>query len=871
MGYDKAITGHALMLGQSAFVLNAWTPDQDPVIGPLLSIDTETELFVAKEFPDLVMLQVTAGQRIDLVHYRDADMYMDKLLRYNAHSKIVFVNAAYDMGVLNRPDLYDLIDERRIIDMMDRYKLWEISERGFVRQPASLKGMTKKVLMYDLPKDDDLRLNFSRNREPSFDQLKYGAYDVAATWLLGMRIPVMPTEADSQIMGSVVLDAIGRTGMLVDLEKFHSMRDSSRTALHDLLFQLEKRGYCPLLSKSSADIIRDGFSYMDIDVPISGITGPKMEYLLYRTLFNASTGLESLTDIILQSLVYIEEEETPLLGIYECKEQIVADIEKDYEGSTMKARKKAAWADVDKLDIETEIVPRTKDHRCNPFKNKLRKKLGEYARNGLRMEYNYVWSEDETRNFTMSGLGLDDMADESQMSVHAMAFIIREICMVVSGNNPEVPKYDLVAFRKYIEDKASMYYNYTTEIRDCRGAEEFMQNWLALIELRNPQVEFPRTDGGKTGKEKIQLSGKDKWILKKYGVKDTVLELYMEYKHKEKLLSTYLNIDHIWPDGRVHTRFENYLRTGRTSSSKPNIQNVPGSDGIRSMYIPKRGHYMASIDYSQLELCSLAQHCYTVLGKSRMRELINADIDLHSWFAGKTAGIITDENDYDGSEESRKAIMAICKDIKVNHNKLRKNAKAANFGFPGGMSAKTFLSTQRTYGDIDITLEDCTKLRDDWFIAFPEMEEYMKPQGDVVNDEDLARFDTNNLRLYKATNCAGVIRRKCTFNSACNFNFQSLAAVGAKRALWKVWRDPRYSHLIINFVHDELLVELPIETAAQDVANIQALMEEAMREIIKDVRIEAEGCLMEVWDKRAEPVYDLFGNLTVWRPEEEAA
>lgn len=862
MGLDKSITGQAVMIGGSAFVLNAWTPEQDPVTGSLLAIDTETERFVAQEFPDLVLLQVTAGQRIDLVSWEDADIYMDKLLRYNTTSTIVFVNAAYDMGVLNRPDLYDLVEERRIVDLMDRYKLWEISERGFVRTPASLKNMTSRVLMADLPKDPSLRLNFTREKDPTFDQLRYGASDVAATWLLGKRIPPQPTEADSQIMGSIVLDAIARTGLLVDRKRFDELTERYNRDMHELLFKLEKHGYCPLLSKSSGEILRDGFSYLGIDDPVSGISSTKMEYLLYKVCMTAPAGAGPLIRCIRDSLKHIEYEETPLLSMYELKEYMAIQEAPSYEGSTMKAKLKQAWADVDAIPV-TDVIPRTAMMRCNPFKNKLRTTLNRYARDQLRSTYTYRISPNEKLDRIYPGLGLDDMANDERLNIHAMALVIREVCMVVSGKNVELPAYELTSFRHYLQTKGAMYGNYTDAIRDCPGAEDFMQNRLALLELTNEGVEFPRTEQGK-----IQLSGKDKWILKKFGIKDEILELYMDYKHKEKLLSTYLNSEHIWPDGRVHTRFENYLRTGRTSSSRPNIQNVPGSDGMRSMYIPKAGHYMGSIDYSQLELCSLAQHCYTVFGKSRMRELINAKIDLHSWFAGKTAGIITDANDYDGTEESRQVVMAICEDIKANHNKLRKNAKAANFGFPGGMSAETFLRTQRGYGDIEITLDECRKLRDDWFKAFPEMEEYMKPTGDVVSTEDYERFDTDRLRLYKATNCAGVTRRKCTFNSACNFNFQSLAAVGAKRALWKVWRDKRYSHLIINFVHDELLFELPIETAARDVANIQAIMEEAMREIIKDVRIEAEGCLMNAWDKRAEPVYDLFGNLTVWQPKE---
>jgi len=171
MGVDPAISGKVINVSGRAFKLNAWDPSQDPVIGPIIGLDTETERFVAKEFPPVVLMQVTAGHLIDLVHWKDIPVYLDKMLRYNPTSKIVFVNAAYDLGVLDRKDLYDLVEEERIIDMMDRYKLWEISERGWVRKPASLQGMARNVLRYDVPKDDALRLHFTRARPASLDQL----------------------------------------------------------------------------------------------------------------------------------------------------------------------------------------------------------------------------------------------------------------------------------------------------------------------------------------------------------------------------------------------------------------------------------------------------------------------------------------------------------------------------------------------------------------------------------------------------------------------------------------------------------------------------------------------------------------------------
>lgn len=76
----------------------------------------------------------------------------------------------------------------------------------------------------------------------------------------------------------------------------------------------------------------------------------------------------------------------------------------------------------------------------------------------------------------------------------------------------------------------------------------------------------------------------------------------------------------------------------------------------------------------------MAQHCYSEYGISRMRELINADIDLHSWFAGRVLRLITPENDYNGTPESRERLLPVIKHIKETQGKARQRAKAANFG-----------------------------------------------------------------------------------------------------------------------------------------------------------------------------------------------
>ena len=863
MQLDSTVNGKVVTMSGRKFTLNVWDPTQDTVIGKMIAIDTETELIVDHTFPPLVLLQVTAGSRVDLVKWEDAKEYMRKLLRYNPGSMYVFVNAAYDMGVLDEDDLYNLVETGQVVNLQDRYKLWDISERGYVRKPDSLFNMSKQVLGIELSKDEDVRLKFRQDKDPSYDQLVYGADDVMATWVLGDKIPPQPTEADSQIMGSIVLDAISRNGLLVDPEHFNRVRSNLVGNMDRDLEYLEMHGYNPLLGKSSTKVLQDGLEAIGVEMPES-VSGPKYEYLIYKLWLGINLPLEDFKVRVKRTIWEIDHEECRFLSEKDCVDWYINVKEKEFPGKLKRDRVAACRESLSESDFQT-IFSFADQERINPFKGKWRKRLGVLVRDMLDTSFEYDMGIGEPKQF--NGLGLPDMARDTKLCMWPMASLMRELLKAKAGKISTIPEFSVNTFREHIQKKSWWYGHYSTEWADCLKPEAFIQERLKGIEAMNADIQFPRTAGGKAGdSKKIQASKKDQWVFKKFGIKDELIETFISYKHNEKLVSTYLNPKHIKPDGRVHTRFENYVRTGRTSSAGPPIQNIPGGDDIRQSYIPEPMHVLASIDYSQLELCSLAQHCYNMYGHSRMMTLINANIDLHSWFAGKTMGIIDDTNDYDGSPGSRERVLPIIELIKKEHTKERKNAKASNFGFPGGMSAKTFLKTQRGYGNIDITLEECVDLRENWFEFFPEMNEHMQPLADIVTEYDRKRFNNDNIRLYQAKNTEDVVRRKCTFNSACNFPFQSLAALGAKRALWAVWRS-KYGKYMVNFIHDEILFELPMETAAEDVLVIQKIMEEAMKKVIPDVRIAAEGCLMNRWDKEAEPVYDLFGNLTVWQPK----
>lgn len=116
--------------------------------------------------------------------------------------------------------------------------------------------------------------------------------------------------------------------------------------------------------------------------------------------------------------------------------------------------------------------------------------------------------------------------------------------------------------------------------------------------------------------------------LEKYSSNHFV-KSYIDY-HKAKTVINFLEPMSV---PRLHPRFNLLKNTGRTSCDNPNLQNIPRAGGVRELFVPKEGHKFFIVDYSFLELCTLAQTCFTRYGFSRLRDIINAGRDPHRAFA----------------------------------------------------------------------------------------------------------------------------------------------------------------------------------------------------------------------------------------------
>lgn len=387
-------------------------------------------------------------------------------------------------------------------------------------------------------------------------------------------------------------------------------------------------------------------------------------------------------------------------------------------------------------------------------------------------------------------------------------------------------------------------------------------------------LEVPRTDPSDRFPEGQVKT--DEETLRMAGVPD--LDVLADSLGDAKLLSTYVqalkgrvkkgNTDQYEQRGRylpgtgwlINASWNPLVASGRTSCQKPNLQNPPRKGGVRECFVPRTGNWFLSVDYSFIELCTWAQACLDLVGKSDMAEAIRAGLDPHVDMGVEILRAEGRDVDYEACVAARKGGQAWAKDA-------RQLAKAANFGLPGGLGAATFVAyAKATYG-VELTEEKARDLKVVWRSKWSEADAYF------AHVSGLQQFGASSFTVTLPQ--SGFVRAGCTFTSGCNTFFQGLAARGAKEALWLLTKacygaDPLLAGCrIVAFVHDEFILEVPAERERAHAISerVQKLMLEGMQRFVPDVPIKAEPTLMGRWYKEAEPVWGADGILELWTPK----
>jgi DNA polymerase I len=310
--------------------------------------------------------------------------------------------------------------------------------------------------------------------------------------------------------------------------------------------------------------------------------------------------------------------------------------------------------------------------------------------------------------------------------------------------------------------------------------------------------------------------------LEKLQGKHEVVDLILQHRTFSKLKSTYVDAlpELIHPKtGRVHTDFNQAVTsTGRLSSSNPNLQNIPirteFSRQIRKAFIPAAGCLLAAADYSQIELRILAH-------LSQEPVLINAyqqNQDIHT----VTAKLLF-ETDPITSEQ-------------------RRLGKIINFGVIYGMGAAKFGR------EVGIKASEGKIFIEKFYQRYPGIFDYLErvkreaiAQGyveTVCGRRRYFKFESGRLRGLKGSNPseinlddlgnlgqidAGHLR------AAANAPIQGSSADIIKLAMIKVDKLlEQYQAKMLLQVHDELVLEIPLDEWAELQPKIQVAMQSAI-------------------------------------------
>jgi DNA polymerase-1 len=293
------------------------------------------------------------------------------------------------------------------------------------------------------------------------------------------------------------------------------------------------------------------------------------------------------------------------------------------------------------------------------------------------------------------------------------------------------------------------------------------------------------------------------------------------------------------------------------------MQNLPRKPGLRECFIARPGCTLIACDYGQAELVALAQITFAAFGHSKMRDLLNAGMDIHVDFGKEILATRT------GSKISYVDAWALHKAKDAAMKDMRQAAKAADFGFPGGLGWASFQSYARKAWGVILTGQESQDLKRYWLNHFPEMKVYFKWMSDLIE----AGGGKADIQQYMT----GRWRGKCFYTQSCNTMFQGLTADAAKAALFEVSRlcySVRSSDLYgcrpLGFYHDEIITEAPKDQAAEAAVEKERVMIEVYSRYTPDVRITADAHLMDRWSKSAEAVHDERGKLVPWNPPQEA-
>lgn len=311
-------------------------------------------------------------------------------------------------------------------------------------------------------------------------------------------------------------------------------------------------------------------------------------------------------------------------------------------------------------------------------------------------------------------------------------------------------------------------------------------------------------------------------VLEKLRYEHPVVELILEYRTLAKIKSTYCDglLKVVEEDGRIHSSFnQTETRTGRISSTEPNLQNIPVRTDVgrelRKFFVAKEGCVLVDADYSQIELRVLAH----VANDSGMIEAFKENDDIHRNTAAQVFHM------------PREMVTPL----------MRSRAKAVNFGIIYGIGAFSLAK------NISVTRKEAEEYIKTYLDHFSGVRDYMTNVVEHAKETGYVETLFGRRRYLPELSSSNFNLRSFGERVAMNMPIQGTAAdiikIAMIRVVHRLEKEGLRARLILQ-VHDELIVEAPEEEAPL----VQQLLTEEMEQAIHlSVPMVAEATVGKTW------------------------
>ena len=280
----------------------------------------------------------------------------------------------------------------------------------------------------------------------------------------------------------------------------------------------------------------------------------------------------------------------------------------------------------------------------------------------------------------------------------------------------------------------------------------------------------------------------------------------LEYRTLAKLKSTYCDglLKVVGEDGRIHSKFnQTETRTGRISSTEPNLQNIPVRTDVgrelRRFFQSRKGWTLVDADYSQIELRVLAH----VANDQTMIEAFRNNEDIHRITAAQVFGM------------PPQLITPL----------LRSRAKAVNFGIVYGIGAFSLSK------DIGVTRSEADRYIKGYLAHYTGVREYMERVVEQAKEKGYVETMFGRRRYLPELTSSNHNLRAFGERVARNMPIQGTAADIIKIAMVRVFhrlKEEQMQAKLILQVHDELIVEAPENEAVRASEILREEMEQAV-------------------------------------------